>query len=49
MTWRTGRPLPGSIDEAALKIERLLDREEAERLGQSSHRAPASSLGGLPT
>jgi hypothetical protein len=31
MVWPYGRPLPGSIEEAAQKIERLLDLEEEQK------------------
>jgi hypothetical protein len=42
MSWNQRRPLPGSIEEAAQKIERLLDLEERKR----RHRpAPSGSTG----
>jgi hypothetical protein len=40
MAWRPGRPLPGSIAEAAEKIEKLMAWEEIQRQRRQSARQP---------
>lgn len=47
MSWKQVRPLPGSLEEAARKIERILDLEDARRSGAGEQSAPAEAAGAV--